>query len=243
MTPAGAAWVGCALALIGCAADPGADASPLTAGKLPDDAEVKVVLADAAFDPGTLGAEPKRRAITFYDTPSLESFRQGVLFRSRDGEAVDDDDVTVKLRPMFPAQVHPAFHGDDGFKCELDVNVGKPGASSCSLTLPRDLFGPRATAFARQVLRDVPIGDLRPLGPIASTVWKVDDADLGTKVTFERWVVPGGDTTLEASIKVSTPEVAQKEKALLEWLGARRLSPSPTQVTKTAAALAALSRH
>lgn len=83
---------------------------------------------------------------------------------------------------------------------------------------------------------------LRSLGPIASTVWKLEVRALDEEVTFERWDVPGGERTLEASIKVKTKNVRTKETELLAWLRARGLARATTQQTKTAAALAVLAR-
>lgn len=221
-------------------------------------AEIKVVLADPNFDPTTLGAKPGHREITFYDTPSLDLFGEGVLFRSRraSGKA---DDVTVKLRPMTPSGVDPSFHKIDGFKCELDVTAGSDGTSSCSLTSKidgdrikeaaasperiRDLWSTEARDLARSVAPNLQIDAFRTFGPIASTTWEVHAQELDDDVSFERWDVPGGDKTLEASIKVSIASVQDKERALLQWLADHHIDRAQTQTTKTAAALEALKTH
>jgi hypothetical protein len=265
MTRGVAAWAvvlafGCAA--VGCASSDeaaGAEVSSLedaiVRGSVPERAEVKVVLADAAFDPETLGAKSGQREVTFYDTASLRLWKDGVLLRSRRAPGAADD-VTVKLRPMTPAKVPRAFRELDGFKCELDVTAGGDGTSSCSLTrsadggdirdardAPREipaLWSRDALDFARTVVSDVPLDELRAFGPIASTVWSLDVPELGEEVTFERWDVKGGARTLEASVKVKTQNVTDKERELVAWLTSQGLARATTQTTKTSAALEAL---
>jgi hypothetical protein len=77
------------------------------------------------------------------------------------------------------------------------------------------------------------------LGPIASTVWKVE-SNAFEHVTFERWDVPGGASTLEASIKIKTADRTAIEPRFVVWLEKRGLSRAKVQRTKTAAALEAL---
>ncbi len=244
-------------ALVGCAVDGSTTAEEEVAKELPERAEVKVLLAEAAFDPASLGARPSTRTITFYDTPRLELSKAGLLLRSRDGED-GDDDITVKLRPFVPSQVVRSLQGEAELKCELDVNAGSQGTSSCSWTesvdgsrIKRAARDPRAIAalwtskaerFAAQRGHAITTLDVRPFGPISSTVWKLEAEDLAEEITFERWDVPGGNTTLEASVKVKTANVRAKETALLAWLDAHRLTQAKVQQTKTAAALEALAR-
>ena len=263
MTRGVAAWgvvlaFGCAA--VGCASSGGGpEASSLedaiVQGSVPERAEVKVVLADAAFDPETLGAKRDHREVTFYDTKSLHLWKQGVLLRSRRAPG-NDDDVTVKLRPMTPAKVPSVFRDLDGFKCELDVTAGGSGTSSCSLTRSVDggdiraageaareipaLWSRDALDFARTVVPAVPLDELRAFLPIESTAWSLDVRELDEEVTFERWDVKGGARTLEASVKVKTQNVADKERELVAWLTSKGLARATTQTTKTSAALEAL---
>src|SRR5262249_46320177 len=154
--------------------------------------------------------------IMFYDTAPLTLSKQGVLFRSRQGAG--SDDVTVKLRPMTEARV-AGFAAQPGFKCELDTNVGSAGTASCSLTSDMDghtlaaslkgntigqLWSDNARKFARVVAQDLDVEALHPLGPISSVTWTIKATEIGEDVSFERWDVPGGKRTLEASIKVKT---------------------------------------
>src|SRR5262245_58406636 len=66
------------------------------------------------------GVDPVRRKVNFYDTLGLELFAKDLVVRARvtDGE---DDDSTVKLRPV-PLPVIPAdWKAADGVRIELDV--------------------------------------------------------------------------------------------------------------------------
>jgi hypothetical protein len=158
---------------------------------------------------------------------------------------------------MGPSRVDASLHGESELKCELDVNAGAKGTSSCSWTEAIDgsllkaasrdparvgaLWSKGALRFAALGGREIDGLALRPLGPIASTVWKLESEELGEEITFERWDVPGGDRTLEASIKIKTANVQRKQAELLAWLATHELTQAKVQKTKTAAALEALS--
>lgn len=237
------------LAACGGASDAGDAASADDeVSAVPERAEVKVLVAESDFDPSSLGAGPEHRTVTFFDTKARALTSRGVILRVRrtDGEKAES---TVKLRPLSPADVEKKLRRADGFKCELDVSAGGDGVSSCSLTRTMkdrddwaDVVGEHdAEKLLSHATVAVDPAALVPYGPIASTVWKVDARDIDEEVTFERWDVPGGARTLEASIKVKTKNVAEKGDVLLAWLASRGLTRATTQKTKTAAALDALS--
>jgi hypothetical protein len=223
----------------------------------PKKTEVKVLLADPSFDPARLGGTPEQRRVTFYDTSDLTLYHKGLLLRSRQA-AGSGSDFTVKLRPMTADRVDPSFQQANGFKCNLDMPMGTEGEAQCSLTEDADgnaisaswsssdkikgLFDDAALRYAELAVNPLDPGSLRPLGPITSTVWDVQADEIGVKVSFERWDVPG-NTTLEASVTVKTELRDATQRDLIQWLASKGQSPAAKQQEKTSAALAALAPH
>ena len=72
------------------------------------------------------------RVIYFYDTPSLDLFNAGVALRARLVKG-DDDDSTVKFRPVEAASISKDWTRLKGFKLEADC-VGDRVVCSASLT-------------------------------------------------------------------------------------------------------------
>lgn len=260
-------WLGlCAIAVlhVGCVASDVDDTASVdsTEDALAADAkvEIKMSLTEIDIGPAALGvdlADVERRDVTFYDSPDLSLFADGIILRTR-RVIGGDDDSTVKLRPLSASKVDPQWFDLEGFKCEYDDNVGKRAVSSCSLTTTQGpgeivkaargdqalatLFTFEQHAFLERHGRLPDWSKVRALGPIAAEIWKIEPPELGgEKVTVERWTVPGGARSLEVSVKVKGKSARGAEKALVGWVAARGLSASAAQVTKTKAALVALS--
>jgi hypothetical protein len=249
-----------ALVLVGCASGEAMGTSDqmvtTSSGSVPKKTEVKVLLADPSFDPSRLGGAPSSRDITFFDTPDLTLHGKGLLIRARRADGPGSD-FTVKLRPMTQDRVDPSFQQASGFKCNLDMPMGTEGDAQCSITESADADAIRASLSSSDKIRalfddttlryaEVPVGpldpgSLRPLGPIHSTVWDVEVDELGGKVSFERWDVPG-DPTLEASITVGSDVRDDTSRKLVAWLASQGQSPAAQQQEKTSAALAAFAR-
>jgi hypothetical protein len=253
--------------LVGCAAGAAPDDPPVDGTELGRAAitnvEIKMALAEVETGPAMLGLLPgdvERRDVTFYDTSELTLFGQGLILRTRRGLAQDDDDATVKIRPLSSESVAPNFFALDGFKCELDRSVGGRTVSSCSLTaaVRTDAIGQAALGarhiealFTAEQQTFLSAQGPRPdwsnvqaFGPIAAEVWKIAPAPLeGEKVTLERWTVPAGPRSLEASIRVEPGKASAFEKRFLEWIASRGVHASAEQETKTKAALTALARR
>jgi hypothetical protein len=253
--------------LVGCAAGAAPDDPPVDGTELGRAAitnvEIKMALAEVETGPAMLGLLPgdvERRDVTFYDTSELTLFGQGLILRTRRGLAQEDGDATVKIRPLSSESVAPSFVALDGFKCELDRSVGGRSVSSCSLTVPMhtDAIGQAALGalhiealFMADQQRFLSAQGRRPdwsyvraFGPIAAEVWKIAPAPLeGEKVTLERWTVPAGPRSLEASIKVEPSKASAFEKRFVEWIASRGVHASAEQETKTKAALTALARR
>lgn len=255
----------CAIALLqaGCtAASETDDTVESTEDALSADAkvEIKMTLAEVDEGPAALGVDPKKveqRDVTFYDSADLALFGDGIILRTR-RVIGDDDDSTVKIRPLRASKVDARWFEHDDFKCEYDDAVGKRAVSSCSLSTTQGpgeivkaargdqtiatLFTAEQHAFLAEHGRVPDWSTVRAFGPIAAEVWKVEPPELdGEKVTVERWSVPGGNRSLEVSVKVKGNEARAAEKKLVAWVVAHGLTASATQETKTKAALVALS--
>lgn len=197
-----------------------------------------------------------KRDIWFYDTADLALFDQGVILRGRN-KVGEDDDSTVKLRPMDADDVAEEWFDLDGFKCEEDRSLHK-SVSSCSLTVEQDegeleeiAEGMRAIdkAFSSEqedllatyAATPVAWDDLQPLGPIPARVWKVSPKSFPHKLTMELWELPDSSQLFEVSMR-ATPDVANERLlALADYLASRGFDTSSQQETKTRAALELLS--
>ena len=248
-------WVAL-LSVVACSSvDPSASAESDLAGDLATEIKVQIDVNDLGkLGLSTTGGE--RRDVTFYDTTDLDLFASGVILRSRLAVSSPDDDTTVKLRPLSAKSVDPSFIGESGFKCELDKNVGMTAVSSCSLTKPepekdilavgggtssaKSLFSSSQEDFLTAHGKNVSWSSLRVLGPIDGRVWKIDPKNWKSELTVERWIVPGGSTSLEVSLKTRWADHVTEEKRLVAWLAAHGVQPSSQQETKTKAALVAL---
>jgi hypothetical protein len=249
------------LVLTACSA--GGDVSAVSedelAGATPTEIKVQLDAAQLGVAISRLGLSEhggEAREVTFYDTSDLALLDDGIVLRTRRVLGGPDDDATVKLRPLSAKSVDRAFFDESGFKCELDKNVGKPATSSCSLTEPepekdilavragddgaKSLFSTTQERFLSAHHKGVPWSRLVVLGPIAARVWKLEPKGWKTELTIERWIVPGGATSIEVSLKTRWSDRASEERRLLDFLSGRGLAPAAQQDTKTRAALLAL---
>lgn len=263
--------MGClALAATGCSApaepttadddvisvEPGTDA-PLE-GKADSTAglvEVKVLLDPSVIDAaiarfGLQTSKAAARDVWFYDTESLDLFDQGLTLRARKKKS-DDDDSTVKLRPVLPEDVAPEWFDESGFKCEGDW-TGDRHVDSCSLTVTQDpgeiddvgdgtraikaLFSSEQEDFAdTSAAAPVDYDTLLPLGPIDVRVWTVKTSSLG-KLTFEHWDVAGQLELCEVSLRVTESQAPAVQQKLAAYLSKKGLSTTEAE-TKTKASL------
>lgn len=67
---------------------------------------------------------------------SRSLFEAGVVLRARKITG-DDDDSTVKLRPLARDEIDPSWLDVDGMKCEIDRLLDRE-TPSCSLTVVQD---------------------------------------------------------------------------------------------------------
>src|SRR5262245_9071966 len=78
-----------------------------------------------------LNARPQRRKVYFFDTKALALFGADLVLRARATDG-DDDDSTVKLRPVDLSAGDAAWRAIDGVRIELDV-VGDRQVTSAKL--------------------------------------------------------------------------------------------------------------
>jgi hypothetical protein len=172
-----------------------------------DEAKVRAFLADHPSE---------QRKVSFYDTRALTVSGRGIVLRVRGQE------TTVKLRPAGPAVAIAAKATDDEIKLELDVVADK---AVWSAKLDDDAVDDAANPFtaAQRDLLDrytagVPWKELEALGPIASTVWEIEDvlAD-GFKLEAERWTVDHLDF-VELSVKARRGKADEARAAFHAFL-------------------------
>ena len=192
------------------------------------------------------------RVIYFYDTPRLALFDAGIMLRARLVKG-DDDDSTVKFRPVEAAKISEEWKQLKGFKLEADC-VGDRVVCSASLTAiqKRDEFDevakgerPIAKLFSKAQERflsefykgPVEFGTLHVLGPIRVLRWKLTQKGLPHELTLEEWRLPDGEDLVEVSIKTSPKEALQAQKDFESHLRKLGLDPEGAQETKTRTAL------
>jgi hypothetical protein len=192
------------------------------------------------------------RVIYFYDTPDLELFNAGVALRARLVKG-DDDDSTVKFRPVEAASVSKEWKRVKGFKLEADC-VGERIVCSASLTAlqkrdeidkvakgkrPIDkLFSKEQERFLGEFYKGpFDFGKLRVMGPIRVLRWKLKHEDFRHELTLEEWRLPDGEDLVEVSIKTSPREAPKAQKEFEDHLRQVGLDPEGAQETKTRTAL------
>lgn len=194
------------------------------------------------------------RQVVFFDTPALDLSAAGLVVRARRTQRKDGD-LTVKLRPMLPADVPARVRRADGFKVEVDASPAG-FVCSCSATcrvpddgvrallddverLPDLLDRSQRSLLERSLPADVVLGDLRALGPTTLLKARFAPEGLPRRMTAELWFLPDGDRILELSTK-ATPSLAFQAAAETKvFLAGRGVDLGSPQETKTRAVLAA----
>lgn len=194
------------------------------------------------------GEEPERRTVYFFDTPALDLFDAGMVLRARKIKG-DDDDSTVKLRPVVPASISTSWMTTDGFEVEMD-RVGENEVISAKLNAVqregelddavsgkkglRSLFSDdQEQLVAEFAPRGIEWEALMPMGPIAVNKWKTEWEDFPHEVTVERWELPDGSDLVELSIKVEPGEASSAYDVFLDGLATQGLTIEDDQQTKT----------
>lgn len=223
--------------------------SGLTAGSK---VEIKMQLAEVDEGPTLLGVDPTQfeaKTITFFDTTDLSLHAKGVMLSST------QNDVVATVAPLKEANVARGYVGDAA--CAYEKAVGDDAVPRCSLEKPTDSFragrvlhgvdAPSALFSSAQIgfveaHATVPNWNaVKPLGPVHAQHWKVQTAAIPSQdITLERWNVPGGERTLEISVRVDGAKAAEAEKMLKGWINALGLHAVASD--QTTVALTALTR-
>jgi hypothetical protein len=192
------------------------------------------------------------RILYFYDTPKLDLFEAGLVLRARLVKG-DDDDSTVKVRPVDPGKIAEPWREIEGFKLEADC-VGDKVICSASLTVlqKRDEIDevakgkrPVGKLFSKeqeQFISEFHSGEfdfaaLRAMGPIRVLRWKLKQQGFAHELTVEEWRLPDGNDLVEVSIKTVPAEAAQAARDFEQHLRDLGLDPKGAQETKTRTAL------
>jgi hypothetical protein len=198
------------------------------------------------------------RVIYYYDTPALELFNAGLTLRARLVKG-EDDDSTVKRRPIEADKISPQWREKDGFKLEADA-IGTRVVTSASLTAlqKRDeidkvaegkrpiekLFSKEQTRFIEEFHpTPVDFSKLMVLGPIRVLRWKTRHKNFPHDLTSEEWRLPDGTDLLEVSIKVPTDDAQKAGPLFTSHLKEIGLDPEGAQETKTRTALEFFARQ
>lgn len=196
--------------------------------------------------------EPEERTVYFFDTPGLDLFDVGLVLRARKIQG-DEDDATVKIRPVDPKRIPIDWMKTEGFEIEMD-RVGDAHVISAKLSAVqargeiddavagerplRKLFSAdQERLIAEFGPKEVGWDALVPMGPIAVQKWKMGAKRLGHEVVVERWKLPDTSDLVELSIKVAPGEATAAADAFLAFLGAMGMEVSGDQQTKTRGAL------
>jgi hypothetical protein len=192
------------------------------------------------------------RVVYFYDTTRLDLYKAGVALRARLVKG-DDDDSTVKFRPVEEGKIDKEWKETRGFKLEAD-SVGERVVVSASLTgrQKRDeiddvargkrdiekLFSGDQRRFLEAFSpKPVKFESLKVLGPIRVLRWKTKHENLAWELGSEEWRLPDGTDLLEVSIKAKPQEAAKARSAFEKHLRELGIDPRGAQETKTRTAL------
>jgi len=207
--------------------------------------EVKLLLSTQAAQTaiGSLGLVKKTAArVYFYDTGTLDLFKQGVILRLRAGA---DNDLTVKMRqPDSDEQIGLP----ETIPCEIDQTRDGSHVSYSVGSSYRAARVPEAGKEVRKLLSKAQADLLRAAGvsidwervtrvaAIDSTKWTTSAQSPYGKLALELWKWPGG-AILELSSRAGAKS-AEAAYAGLEQLSQEKvLALSASQDTKTGTVL------
>lgn len=192
------------------------------------------------------------RVIYFYDTPNLALFEAGVVLRARLLKG-DDDDSTVKFRPVDAGAIAAKWQQLPGFKLEADCS-GDDVVCAASLTARQvrdeiDAVADRKRSIVKLFSKEqerflnefydgrVDFGELQIFGPIRALRWQLRHRDFAHTLCVEEWRLPDGDDLVEVAIRAPAASARQARREFEDHLNALGLDPHGNQVTKTRTAL------
>lgn len=222
-----------------------------------DAIEIKVTIPDmqieAALSRYKLTVDnDEERYIYFFDTPNLDLFRAGMFARAR-RIVGEDDDSTVKFRPVVPDEVPTRWRKFAGFKLEADASETDV-VKSASLTMPVEkglinqvvagkksiarLFTSEQEDFLTSIGKQhIDYNSLSVLGPLHAQRWKFEDPACPWDVTAELWKREDGARLMEVSIKTPVIQAAVAIAGFRAFLAEVGAEQDLKQQTKTRWAL------
>jgi len=222
-----------------------------------DSVELKLTVPEDSYSATAraLGMDPleaRIRQIFFFDTPELTLNHAGLVVRARRIQG-DNDDSTVKLRPVDPTKLPKKVRQSLHFGVEVDA---MPGGYVCSGSMKaeigkravhdvvldgkpiRKLFNKEQRAFYEEHAPDgIGLNDLSPLGPI--NVLKLKFLPKGSKIPMvaEMWLFPDNTSVLELSTKCAPKQTMDIVAQLRSYLTKKSVPLDGEQSTKTKTAL------
>lgn len=186
--------------------------------KAADTVELKLTIpADSSRATGAApGFDPLNAQVrqVFFDTPDLRVKQAGLAVWARRIQGRRSDSV-VKLRPVVPSELEPAWRTSAGFAVEVDA---APGGWVCLASLKRTLGrtavldvvdGPRAlrklfskeqwALFDAHAPDGVGIDDLSVVGPIFVRKLTSQLHGFSRPMVAEMWLYPDGSRIVELS--------------------------------------------
>jgi hypothetical protein len=195
------------------------------------------------------GGQPQRRKVYFYDTKDLALYGKDLVLRARVTQG-DDDDSTVKLRPVDLADDEASWRQIDGIRIELDV-VGDKQVPSAKLDGEPDRGEveaveakqrPVGSVFSgkqEQLIADygpdgISLNKLEVLGPVDARKWDLDDPDgFPHTLSVEEWSLPDATRFIELSFKVPADEATDAQAAFRALLIGLEVDVAGDQTPKT----------
>lgn len=196
------------------------------------------------------------RQVAFLDTPDLRLSAAGLVVRARRTQRKPGN-LTVKIRPMLPADAPADLRGHKGFKVEVDASPAGY-TSSCSLTteapdrkvkaliagkhkLSSLLDGSQRRLLLDRMPEGIDLGDLHVLGPAHLIKCKFAPDGFSGRMDAEVWFMPDGTRLLELSTKCTPAKAFQVAAELKAFLTERGADLGAPQEMKTKTVLAAYS--
>jgi hypothetical protein len=186
--------------------------------------------------------------VYFYDAPELALLAKDLVLRARVTDG-DDDDSTVKLRPLPLPNIPARWSAMDGVRIELDV-VGKKQVPSAKLDGEPDrgdieqvehgvlklskLFTEAQEALvADELPRGTSLNNLVVLGPVDARKWKLPPEAFPHELSVEEWSLPDGTHFIELSFKAAPGEAESAERAFHSLLDRLRIGHNGDPEPKT----------
>jgi len=190
----------------------------------------------------------EERYIYFFDTPTLDLLKAGIITRAR-RMVGEEHDSTVKSRPVVPEEVSDKWRKSSGFKIEADASE-KGIAKSASFTMPVEkglikavvggeksiakLFTKEQEDFLADMANyPIDFSALAILGPLKANRWKFEDPACPWKITAELWRREDGERLMEASVKAPIAQAAAAIGGFMAFLAEVGADRDNNQQTKT----------